>query len=71
MLPNSLTKVLPIPLVCSTRPPVSVFGTGTRTSTLRGFSRQPGLSHLWPFRTPPTSQDQVSDLPETLNSLQA
>ena len=31
-LPNSLTKVLPIPLVCSTRPPVSVCGTGARVS---------------------------------------
>ena len=59
-LPNSLTKVLPIPLVYSTRPPVSVCGTVTRTSTLRGFSRQYGLSHLWPLRAPPTPQDQVA-----------
>ena len=31
-LPNSLTKVLPSPLVYSTHPPVSVCGTGTQVS---------------------------------------
>ena len=41
-LPNSLTKVLPFALVSSTRPPVSVCGTGTRASSLRGFSWQLG-----------------------------
>ena len=48
ILPSSLTRVLPIALVFSTRLPVSVCGTGTRTSILRGFSRQHGLNHLWP-----------------------
>jgi hypothetical protein len=41
-LPNSLTKVLPFALVFSTRLPVSVCGTVTKVSALRGFSRQPG-----------------------------
>ncbi len=71
MLPNSLTKVLPIPLVFSTRPPVSVFGTDTQISTLRGFSRQFGLSHLWLRKAPPTPQDQEPDFPGSLISLQA
>jgi hypothetical protein len=43
-LPNSLTKVLPFALVYSTRLPVSVCGTGTWVSMLRGFSRQLGLA---------------------------
>ena len=38
ILPSSLTKVLSIALVFSTRPPVSVYGTVTTTSSLRGFS---------------------------------
>ena len=42
MLPNSLTKVLPFTLVFSTRLPVSVCGTGTQDSSLRGFSWQQG-----------------------------
>ena len=37
-LPNSLTKVLPFPLVFSTRLPVSVYGTVTSGSPSRGFS---------------------------------
>ena len=41
-LPSSLTRVLSIALVSSTSLPVSVCGTGTSTSTLRGFSRQCG-----------------------------
>ena len=41
-LPNSLTKVLPFALVSSTHPPVSVCGTGTHASSLRGFSWQLG-----------------------------
>ena len=45
-LPNSLTKVLPFTLVFSTCLPVSVCGTGTTSSSLRGFSRQPGSTHL-------------------------
>jgi hypothetical protein len=38
-LPSSLTRVLPRAFVFSTRPPVSVYGTGTPLLT-RGFSRQ-------------------------------
>jgi hypothetical protein len=48
-LPSSLTRVLSIALVSSTHLPVSVCGTGTIASTLRGFSWQLGLndsSHL-------------------------
>ena len=39
ILPSSLTRVLPRAFVFSTRPPVSVYGTGTPPLT-RGFSRQ-------------------------------
>jgi len=38
ILPSSLTRVFPIAWVCSTRLPVSVCGTDTRVSSLRGFS---------------------------------
>ncbi len=43
-LPSSLTRVLSIALVFSTHLPVSVCGTGTSPSSLRGFSRQFGLN---------------------------
>jgi hypothetical protein len=43
-LPSSLTRVLSIALVFSTHLPVSVCGTGTGASSLRGFSRQCGLN---------------------------
>ena len=62
-LPNSLTKVLPFALVFSTRLPVSVCGTGTQSSTLRGFSWQFGPTHLWPEGHRRTSQAQDPDLP--------
>ena len=39
-LPSSLTMNLSSALVCSTRPPVSVCGTGVRDLGLRGFSRE-------------------------------
>jgi hypothetical protein len=42
-LPSSLTRVLSIALVSSTYLPVSVCGTGTSTSTLRGFSGSYGI----------------------------
>ncbi len=45
ILPSSLTRVLPIALVYSTRPPVSVCGTGT-CNLARGFSWRPRLSRL-------------------------
>ena len=41
-LPSSLTMNLSSALVCSTRPPVSVCGTGVRDLELRGFSREHG-----------------------------
>ena len=40
-LPNSLTVNLPSALVFSTRPRVSVYGTGGVTVKLSGFSREP------------------------------
>ncbi len=43
-LPSSLTRVLSIALVFSTYLPVSVCGTGTSRSSLRGFSWQFGLN---------------------------
>ena len=50
ILPSSLTRVLPFALVFSTRLPVSVCGTVTPASQLRGFSRQFGLNHFRPLR---------------------
>ena len=44
-LPNSLTVSLPSALVYSTRPRVSVYGTGHRALKLSGFSRQHGYLH--------------------------
>ena len=56
-LPSSLTIVLPIALVFSTRPPVSVWGTGTV------------LTHCWAFlgsvglvTSPETARHHVSEL---------
>ena len=43
ILPSSLTMVLPIALVCSTHPPVSVCGTGP-SGLPRGFSWERGLT---------------------------
>jgi hypothetical protein len=67
MLPSSLTRVLPIALVYSTRPPVSVFGTGTWVSleVFLGSRAQPLLARRPAF----TPRDQVADLPTTLFSL--
>ena len=45
ILPSSLTIVLPIALVCSTHPPVSVCGTGS-SRLPRGFSRKLGLTRF-------------------------
>ena len=46
ILPSSLTRVLPFALVYSTRLPVSVCGTDTQGSSLRGFSWRLGSTHL-------------------------
>jgi hypothetical protein len=45
-LPSSLAKVLSRALVYSTHLRVSVYGTGTQSSTLRGFSWKYGISHF-------------------------
>ena len=67
ILPSSLTEVLPIALHFSCRPPVSVCGTVIIGSTLRRFSRQRELTHLWPCGTAYTSA-QPADLPTGLNT---
>ena len=56
ILPSSLTMVLPIALVCSTHPPVSVCGTGS-SRLPRGFSRKHGLTGFaQSLRPPPRPQ---------------
>ena len=52
ILPSSLTMVLPIALVCSTHPPVSVCGTGP-SRLPRGFSRKRGLTGFARSLRPP------------------
>src|SRR5512139_2201485 len=67
MLPNSLTKVLPFALVFSTHLPVSVCGTGTQVSSLRGFSRQLGsTTSALEARTRVSAR--VADFPTTFNA---
>ena len=51
-MPSSLTMVLPIALVCSTHPPVSVCGTGS-SRLPRGFSRKHGLTGFAQSLRPP------------------
>ena len=53
-LPSSLTVNLPSALVCSTRPRVSVCGTGAAWVKLSGFSREYDYPHYWilPKKTP-------------------
>src|SRR5262249_47821627 len=50
ILPSSLTRVISLTSVCSTCPPVSVVGTGTRILP-RGFSRRHGIRD-WPAIKP-------------------
>ena len=50
ILPSSLTRVSSLTSVCSTCPPVSVIGTGTRVLP-RGFSRRHGIGD-WPAVKP-------------------
>ena len=45
-MPSSLAKVLSRALVYSTHLRVSVYGTGTQSSTLRGFSWKHGINHF-------------------------
>ena len=70
ILPSSLTRVLPIPLVFSTRLPVSVCGTGARVS-LEAFLGSMGSTTCGPMGTAITSQDQATDLPVAITSLKA
>jgi hypothetical protein len=70
ILPNSLTRVLPIPLVYSTRLPVSVCGTGARIS-LEAFLGSMGSATCGPKGTAITSQDRATDFPIALMSLKA
>src|SRR5690625_4237030 len=59
-LQSSLERVLSRATSCTyTRLPVSVIGTGTHASTLRGFSRHHGISHLSPKKGFPTSVTQT------------
>ena len=64
ILPSSLTIVLPIALVFSTHPPVSVCGTGP-VGLPRGFSRQHGLTG---FATRLRPAPQASWLPRFTGS---
>ena len=64
VLPSSLTMVLPIALVFSTHPPVSVCGTGP-VGLPRGFSRQHGLTG---FATRLRPAPQASWLPRFTGS---
>ena len=52
VLPSSFTMVLPIALVCSTHPPVSVCGTGS-SRIPRGFSWKHGLTDFTQSLRPP------------------
>ena len=69
-LPNSLTKVLPFALVFSTCPPVSVCGTVTQVSSLRGFSWQPGPVTS-ACRVPFAPRSPRTDFPARLLNLHA
>ena len=72
ILPSSLTRVLSITLVYSTCPPVSVCGTGSCSSSLRGFSWPHGLNHCTALHSfAITPQPSRPDLPERINGLQA
>jgi hypothetical protein len=66
-LPSSLTRVLPFALVYSTRLPVSVCGTGTWNSSLRGFSRQQG-STTSALEARNRASAQAADFPTALNA---
>ena len=56
-LPSSLTIVLPIALVFSTRPPVSVWGTGTVSTHCWAFLGSMGL-----VTSPVTARHRISGL---------
>src|SRR4051794_21960068 len=56
-LPSSLTTVLPIALVFSTRPPVSVWGTGTVPTYCWAF-----LDSMGSVTSPEADRHRVSEL---------
>ena len=60
-MPSSLTIVLPIALVCSTHPPVSVCGTGSEELP-RGFSWKYGLTHFTHSLRPPPQPSREAHL---------
>ena len=51
-MPSSLAKVLSRALVFSTHLRVSVYGTSTQSSTLRGFSWKYGINHFMGQKCP-------------------
>ena len=63
-LPSSLTTVLPIASVFSTRPPVSVWGTGTVLTRCWAF-----LGSMGSVTSPETARHHVSELTATLLSV--
>jgi hypothetical protein len=69
-LPSSLTRVLPIALVCSTYLPVSVCGTGTRIS-LEAFLDSVGSATSGHKGTAITPQTPGADLPTPIIALRA
>ena len=66
ILPSSLTTILSITLVFSTRPPVSVIGYGQHTPSRRCFSRQQRITSF-PIRVRITSHPK----PQTLHKRRA
>ena len=69
VLPSSFTMVLPIALVCSTHPPVSVCGTGT-SRIPRGFSWKHGLTDFaQSLRPPPRARAARISLRRALRGL--
>ena len=64
-LPSSLTTAHSSTLEFSSYLPVSVCGTGTAPSPIRGFSRQHDYVELWPLRAPysPLGDNSRADLP--------
>ena len=64
-LPSSLTVNLSSALVCSTRPPVSVYGTGLLKVMFSRFSREPDY-HRYPIargRSVLSRSTSLADLP--------
>ena len=69
-LPSSLTRVLPLALVSSTCPPVSVYGTGQSSSSLSSFS-WPRVQSLLGQSPAVTPQSPPADFPTRIIDLHA